>query len=74
MASPTKAEAKFGIALVIEVAQAYALAERVPTDNLVIALSEATRTTSAYILRIFEDEWTGNPRNEFNPYRATQKR
>ena len=58
-------------ALIVELAQVYAIAQRVPTDELVIQLSHMASMKTRHILGIFEEEWKGISRNEINPYRKT---
>ncbi len=64
---------KFGIPLIVEIAQVYSIAQRVPTEDLVLQLSHAASLKTSRILGIFEDEWKGNPSNAINPYRTTLK-
>ena len=74
MAETARGKMKLSVALIVEIGAVYAIAQRVPTDNLVVQLSHVASMKIPKILGIFEEEWKGNSSNAYNPYRITLKR
>jgi hypothetical protein len=54
---------KLSAVLIEELAQVYAIAQRVPSDDLVSQLSHGASMKRSKILTIFEEEWKGKERN-----------
>jgi hypothetical protein len=69
----TTPKGKFNWSLVKEIAEAYAVAGRMPTDKLVTALSEVSGMKEYDILLLFEEWWGELSGIKSNPYEMMRR-